>query len=65
MTNPNTTYAIGLAHIEDLRRQAASARLAASARQTSATHINGSKRLVWRGPRAAVLARVARVRSAS
>jgi len=65
MTSSNAIYAVGLAHIEDLRRQAASARFAASARQTSVTPVNAPERRVWRGPRAAVLARVARVRSAS
>jgi hypothetical protein len=65
MTSSNAIYAVGLSHIEDLRRQAASARLAASAHETSVTSVNAPERRVWWGPRAAVLARVARVRSAS
>jgi hypothetical protein len=62
MFNPNITYQVGIAQIEELRRQASAARLVTDARRQAGTPASAPQRSPGRG--ATVFARVARLRSA-
>ena len=64
MFNPDITYRVGLAHIDDLRGQARSARLTASARDRVREPLSAPERNDLRAPRGAFAARMTRVRSA-